>query len=82
MGWTSEESGLDSRQRQEIFLFPIASRQALKPTQPPIQWESGAVFPPVKRDRRESDRSLASNAEFKSGGAISPFPHMPSWYSA
>jgi hypothetical protein len=33
MGWTTEESGFDFRQWQEIFLYSIASRLALEPTQ-------------------------------------------------
>jgi hypothetical protein len=37
----TEESQFDSWQRQEMFLFSIASRQVLWPTQPPIQWVPG-----------------------------------------
>jgi hypothetical protein len=33
-GW----SGFDSQQGQEIFLYSTASRLALGPTQPSIQW--------------------------------------------
>jgi hypothetical protein len=38
MVWTAEESGLDSRQVQGIFLFSVTSILALELTQPPIQW--------------------------------------------
>jgi hypothetical protein len=48
--------GLDSRQRQEIFLF-LVSRPALGPTQPPIQRVSGAFSPEVKRPGCEADHS-------------------------
>jgi hypothetical protein len=37
-GWTTEESGFDSRQEQENFLFCITSVPALGPTHPTIQW--------------------------------------------
>jgi hypothetical protein len=35
--------GFDSRQGLRIFLFTTASRTALAPTQPPIQWVLGAL---------------------------------------
>jgi hypothetical protein len=35
--WMTKELGLDSQQEEEIFLFSMASRLALGPTQPPIQ---------------------------------------------
>jgi hypothetical protein len=41
MGWTTEESGFDSRQEKEIFLFSITPRST--PTHLPIQWVAGAV---------------------------------------
>jgi hypothetical protein len=33
--------GFDPRQRQRIFPLPAASRPALGPTQPPVQWAPG-----------------------------------------
>jgi hypothetical protein len=48
-GWTTKESRLNSRQEQEIFLSSIMSRPALEPTQPPVQWVPGAVYPGIKR---------------------------------
>jgi hypothetical protein len=39
----------DPRQRQGIFPLAFVSRPALKPTQPPIQWVLGVLYPRVKR---------------------------------
>jgi hypothetical protein len=36
--------GFDSRRGLEIFLFTTASRTALGPTQPPIQWVTESSF--------------------------------------
>jgi hypothetical protein len=43
--------GFDPRQRQRIFSLASASRPALGPTQPPIQWVLGVLSPGVKRGR-------------------------------
>jgi uncharacterized membrane protein len=48
-----------------IFLFTTASRTAIGPTQPPIQWVLGALFLEVKRSAREADHSPPSSAEVK-----------------
>jgi hypothetical protein len=42
-----------------------ASRTALGPIQPPIQWVPGALFMGVKRPGREANHQLLSSAEFK-----------------
>jgi hypothetical protein len=47
-GWTIGRSRFDPRQGQ-IFLLAPASRLALGPTQPPIQWVLGVLSPGVKR---------------------------------
>jgi hypothetical protein len=65
--------------RERVFPFCIKSRQALDPTQPPIQWVAEAVFPRVKRQVREADFSPLSNAELKNGRAISPPLHASSF---
>jgi hypothetical protein len=43
-------SGLDLRQRKNIFSLSSVSRPSLKPTQPPIQWVP-RVFPGIWRGR-------------------------------
>jgi hypothetical protein len=48
-----------------IFLFTTASRTALGPTQPPIQWIPWTLSLGVKRLGREADHSPPSNAEVK-----------------
>jgi hypothetical protein len=40
------------------FLFPTASRAALGPTHPPLQWVVGALSLGVKRPGREADHHL------------------------
>jgi hypothetical protein len=47
------------------FLFITASRTALGPTQPPIQWVPRALSLGVKRPGREIDHSPPSSAEVK-----------------
>jgi hypothetical protein len=52
--WTIGVLGFDSRQGLGIFLFITASRTALGPTQPPIQWIPGALSLGVKRPGHEA----------------------------
>jgi hypothetical protein len=48
-----------------IFLFTTASRTALGPAQPPIQWVPGALSVEVKRPGCVADHSPPSSAEVK-----------------
>jgi hypothetical protein len=45
------------------FLFSTSSRRAMGPTQPLIQWVTGALSPGLKRSRREADHSAPTSAE-------------------
>jgi hypothetical protein len=54
-----DDRGFESRQRLGIFLFTAASRQALGPSQSPIQWIPGALFLGVKQPAREADHSTS-----------------------
>jgi hypothetical protein len=50
---------------RDFFLFVTASRSALGPTQPPIQWVPVTLSPAVKRPGREAHHSCPSTAEVK-----------------
>jgi hypothetical protein len=62
--WNLFTTSMKSRYRG-IKLVTTASRTALGPTQPPIQWVPGAVSLGVKRPGREADHSPPSSAEVK-----------------
>jgi hypothetical protein len=47
------------------FLFATASRSALEPTQPPVQFVPTVLSPGVKRPGCEADNSAPSGAEMK-----------------
>jgi hypothetical protein len=47
------------------FLFSTASRPAVGPTQPPIQWLPGALSTGIKRPGREADHSPPATTEVK-----------------
>jgi hypothetical protein len=75
--------GFDSRRGLGIFLFTTASRTALEPTQPPIQWVPGALSLGEKRPRREADHSPPSSAEVKECVELYLHsPNMSSWRGA
>jgi hypothetical protein len=64
----------DSRWGLGIFLFTIASRTALGPTQAPIQWVPGALSLEVKWPGREADHSPPSSAEVKNAWSYTSTP--------
>jgi hypothetical protein len=68
---------LDSRQGIEIFLFAMAFRTTLGPTQPTIQWVPG-----VKRPGREADHAAPSSAMVKNACSYaSTYPYVfITWY--
>jgi len=57
--------GFDSRRGLGIIFLTTASRTALGPIQPPIQWIPGALSLWVNRPRREAEHSSPSSAEVK-----------------
>jgi hypothetical protein len=57
-----------------IFLFTTASKPALGPTQPPIQWVPGVLFIGTKRPGREADHSPPSNADVKNAWSYTSTP--------
>jgi hypothetical protein len=65
MDWTIGVLGFDFWWGLGIFLFTTASRTALGPTQPPIEWVAGALSLGVEQLGREADHSPPSNAEVK-----------------
>jgi hypothetical protein len=82
-GWTIGVLGFDSRRGLGIFLLTTASRTALGPTQPPIQWIPGALSLEIKRPGREADHSPPSNAKVKEWVKLYfQSPNTPSWRSA
>jgi hypothetical protein len=73
-GLRARQFGLDYWQGKQIFLHSTASTPGLGPTEPPIQWVSGAFPPWVKQPGREADHTLLSSAEVENGGALPPLP--------
>jgi hypothetical protein len=75
--------GFNSRRRLGILLFTTASRTALGPTHPPIQWVPAALSLGVKRQGRESDHSPPSGTEVKEWVELYlRSPNTPSWRGA
>jgi hypothetical protein len=57
--------GFYPRQRPVFFLLTTASRQALGPTQPPVQGVPVVLSPGVKLPGRKSDNKSSSSIEVK-----------------
>jgi hypothetical protein len=82
-GGTMGVLGFDSRRGLGIFLFATASKTALGPTQPPIQWVPGALSLGVKRSGREADHSPSPSVEVKELVELYfHSPNTPSWRDA
>jgi hypothetical protein len=62
-GYGMGDPGLDSQQRQRIYLFSKTSRPAPGPNKPPTHWVPGTLSPALKRPLRAVDRSPQANAE-------------------
>jgi hypothetical protein len=71
------DRGFESRQGLGIFLFTTVSRPDLGPTQPHIQWITGALSLGLKRLGSEADHSPPSRTEVKNA-----WSYTPSWCSA
>jgi hypothetical protein len=70
-GRTADESGLNSRQGQEIVLFSVTlTASHLVGVK--------AVSSVVKQPRREADQSPPSSSEVKNCEAVPPLPHTSS----
>jgi len=82
MGWTIRLWRFDSWQRLGIFLFSTASRLAPGPTQPPPQWEPGALSPGVKWPGHEANHSPSSSAKFKNAWHYTSTPNTSSQHGA
>jgi hypothetical protein len=80
------DNQFDPLQRQRIFLLVPASRPALGPTQSPVQWVLGVLFPGVKQAQSghdAADHSPPFSAEVKNEWELYLiFPHAPPWHVA
>jgi hypothetical protein len=74
LGYRVDDLGFDSWRGLGIILFTTASRTALGPTQPSIQWVRGTVSLGVKRPGREADHSPPSSAEVKKARSYTSTP--------
>jgi hypothetical protein len=63
LGYGLNDRRFESRQGLGIFLFTTASRPALGPIYPPIQWVPEALSLGVKRPGRKADHSHPSTAD-------------------
>jgi hypothetical protein len=73
-GWTIGVLRFDSRRGLGILLFTTASKTALGPTQPPIQWVPGARSLAVKLT---THLHLVPRSRMR--GAIPPLPNTSLW---
>jgi hypothetical protein len=71
-GWMIRVLGFDSQQGLGIFLVTTASRTALGPTQPPIQWVPGVLSLGVKQPGMKLTTHLHQCWGQRMSGAIPP----------
>jgi hypothetical protein len=74
MGYGLDDREFEFRQGPGIFLFTTVYRQALGPTQSPIQWVPGTLSLGVKRPRHEANNSPSSTAEVKNPWSYTSTP--------
>jgi hypothetical protein len=74
LGYGLDDRGFESRQGLGIFFPTSASRPALGPTQPPMQWVPGALSLGVKRPGREADHSHPFSAKVKNAWSYTSTP--------
>jgi hypothetical protein len=72
----------ESRQILGIFLFTAASRLAVGPTQPPIQWVSRALSLGESGSGVKLINPLHLMPRSRICGVIPPLPSIPSWRGA
>jgi hypothetical protein len=72
-----------SGSKLSAYVITFLKIPALEPTQPPIQWVSGALCLGVKRPEREADHSPPYSAEVKECVELYlHFPNTSSWPGA
>jgi hypothetical protein len=64
-GYGLDDRGVGVRAPVGSRIFSTSSRPVLGPTQSPIQWVAGALFPEVKRSECEANHSPLTSAEVK-----------------
>jgi hypothetical protein len=73
--WTTGWPRFDPWQKQRIFSLSSVSRQALRPTQSPVQWVLGGPFPRSKaRSAHDADHSPHLVQRSRMSRAIYPLP--------
>jgi hypothetical protein len=72
----------DSRQGQEISLFCITSRSALRPTQPPVRWAPGIISQGLSGKGVKLTAHLQLMPRSRTLESIHPLSHTSSWHSA
>jgi hypothetical protein len=73
---TIEELVFDSWHGEKTFLFSVASRLTLGPTQPPVQWVLGAPSLEISGLPVKLTTHLQLVPTLRTRGAIPPLPHM------